>query len=65
MKIEVNGAPRDITGATVADVLAELGWGQARVATALNGTFLPGSARGTTPMAEGDRLEVLAPMQGG
>jgi sulfur carrier protein len=65
MRIEVNGEPRDIAATTVAEALAELGWGTARVATALNGDFLPASARAGQRLAEGDRLEVLAPMQGG
>ncbi|WP_111558725.1 sulfur carrier protein ThiS [Paracoccus sediminilitoris] len=65
MKIELNGTPHDIAAATVADALAELGWADARVATALNGDFLPAAARATQPLQDGDRLEVLAPMQGG
>jgi len=65
MRIEVNGEPREVTGATVAEALEELGWGRARVATALNGDFLPAAARAGQKLAEGDRLEVLAPMQGG
>lgn len=65
MKIEVNGDMHEISAATVQDALAELGWGDARVATALNGEFLPKAARATTNLTDGDRLEVLAPMQGG
>ncbi|MBR3370427.1 MAG: sulfur carrier protein ThiS [Rhodobacteraceae bacterium] len=65
MKIEVNGDVHEISAATVQDALAELGWGDARVATALNGEFLPKAARATTDLTDGDRLEVLAPMQGG
>ncbi|WP_410218518.1 sulfur carrier protein ThiS [Paracoccus sp. (in: a-proteobacteria)] len=65
MRIEVNGEPRDVTAGTVTAALAELGWAEARVATALNGTFLPAAAREGQPLREGDRLEVLAPMQGG
>ncbi|WP_333829268.1 sulfur carrier protein ThiS [Pararhodobacter sp.] len=65
MKIEVNGEGHTVTGTTVAEVLAELGWGSARVATALNGEFLPKAAREGTKLAAGDRLEVLAAMQGG
>lgn len=65
MKIEVNGERRDIKATNVADALAELGWGDARVATALNGDFLPKTARAETALSDGDRLEVLAPMQGG
>ncbi len=69
MRIEVNGDMHEVTGATVtvtvADVLAQLGWGEAKVATALNGEFLPAAARAGQALTDGDRLEVLAPMQGG
>jgi sulfur carrier protein len=65
MKIEVNGAPRDVAPGTLAEALEALGWGDMRVATALNGSFVPAAARGQTRLAEGDRLEVLTAMQGG
>jgi len=65
MRIIVNGASRDTAAQDLAAVLAELGLGGAVVATALNGEFVPSSARGATLIGEGDRLEVLAPMQGG
>ncbi|SEO30034.1 sulfur carrier protein [Salinihabitans flavidus] len=65
MKIEVNGAPQEVAAGTVAGALAEMGWTTGRVATALNGEFVPKSAREATMLREGDRLEVLAPMQGG
>jgi len=65
MKIEVNGAPHDIAAADLAAALVELGWGGARVATAVNGTFVPAAARADTVLATGDRLEVLTAMQGG
>ncbi|MGY6411109.1 MAG: sulfur carrier protein ThiS [Alkalilacustris sp.] len=65
MRIEVNGEARDVAATTVEGALAELGWGEARVATALNGDFLPAAARAGTALRDGDRLEVLAPMQGG
>ncbi|WP_209428214.1 sulfur carrier protein ThiS [Pararhodobacter sp. SW119] len=65
MRIEVNGEAREVAGPTLADALGELGWGPARVATALNGAFVPKAARAGTALKDGDRLEVLAPMQGG
>ena len=65
MRIEVNGEAREVEGSSLAEALAELGWGEARVATALNGDFVPKAARADTTLKEGDRLEVLAPMQGG
>lgn len=65
MKIDVNGVPQDVEAATVEDALQMLGWGEQRVATALNGTFVPAAARDRTALSPGDRLEVLAAMQGG
>jgi sulfur carrier protein len=65
MKIEINGEPHDIAATTLAEALEELGMGEARVATAVNGLFVPAGARAETVLAPGDRVEVLAAMQGG
>ena len=65
MKIEVNGQWREVAAQDLAAVLAELGLAGAVVATAVNGEFVPAPARPTARLAEGDRLEVLSPMQGG
>ena len=61
----VNGEPREIDAATLAEALEALGYGGAKVATALNGEFVPARARGATPVKDGDRIEILAPRQGG
>ena len=65
MRIDVNGEMREVDATTLADALVELGWGAAKVATALNGAFVPATARATQTLRDGDRIEVLAPMQGG
>jgi sulfur carrier protein len=65
MKILVNGAWRETGAADLAAALQELGYGEAVVATALNGEFVPAGSRPGARLTEGDRLEVLAPMQGG
>jgi len=65
MKILVNGDSRELSAQSVALALSELGLADAVVATALNGEFIPASARPATMIRDGDRLEVLAPMQGG
>ncbi|WP_421904619.1 sulfur carrier protein ThiS [Mameliella sp.] len=65
MKIILNGAPTDIAATDLATALEELGYGQASVATAVNETFVPNAARAQHALAEGDRLEILAPRQGG
>ena len=65
MIITVNAEPREIHATTLADALPELGFTGAALATALNGNFVPRDARPATALTEGDRLEILAPMQGG
>lgn len=65
MKLTINGEPRELAVTTVADALAAEGLVEARVATALNGDFVPAGLRATTVLSPGDALEVVAPMQGG
>lgn len=65
MQILVNGASREIGAADLSAALEELGYGGAVVATAVNGEFVPVTERAAARLAEGDRIEVLAPMQGG
>ena len=49
----------------LAEALAELGYAGAVVATAVNEAFVPAAVRAQTVLVDGDRLEILAPMQGG
>ena len=65
MQIIVNTHQHEIAGPTLAAALCELGFTSPAIATALNGRFVPRDARESTVLAAGDRLEVLAPMQGG
>lgn len=65
MRIDVNGTSQEIHTTNLATALEELGWGDTRVATALNGRFIPVSERPQTSLSAGDRLEVLTAMQGG
>ena len=65
MKILVNGTWRDTCAANLASALQELGYADSVVATAVNGEFVPVNKRPGARLADGDRLEVLAPMQGG
>ena len=45
MQLTVNGQRREVAAATLAQALHELGYGQAHVATALNGAFVPAGQR--------------------
>ena len=65
MRVLVNGAWRETVAAELSSVLQELGYGEAVVATAVNGEFVAAGVQAGTRLAEGDRVEVLAPMQGG
>ena len=65
MKIVVNGTPQEVTEARLSDALSQLGFSGPALATALNGEFVAAAARVDTLLQDHDRLEVLAPMQGG
>lgn len=65
MRIDLNGTSRSVTARTLAAALSELGYGGAALATAVNGAFVPAAARVETALQDGDRVEVLSPMQGG
>jgi sulfur carrier protein len=65
MKIFLNGEPREVRAPRLHDALDELGFGGSTVATAVNGHFVAAPARDATFLVEGDRIEVLAPRQGG
>jgi sulfur carrier protein len=65
MRILVNGDWRDTAAAVLSAALEDLGFGAAVVSTAVNGEFVPVEKRSGTVLGEGDRVEVLAPMQGG
>ncbi|MPY91534.1 MAG: sulfur carrier protein ThiS [Acidimicrobiia bacterium] len=63
MRVEVNGARRDLAeGTTVAELLGERLDG---VAVAVNDDVVPRSRWGIARVQEGDRVEILEPRQGG
>ncbi|WP_025841304.1 sulfur carrier protein ThiS [Asaia platycodi] len=65
MQIMVNDETKLIASRFLSEALIELGYGETKVATAVDGVFVPRSARGGKALEEGARLEILAPMQGG
>ena len=42
MRLIVNGEPQEVPASTLAEALQSLDFGEAKVATALNGEFVPG-----------------------
>jgi len=65
MKITVNGTARETTAPTLDALLQELGYGAAKVATAVNEDFVPAAIRPEQRLNDGDRVEIVAPRQGG
>mgnify|MGYP003387070876 CR=1 FL=1 len=65
MRIFVNDEVRDVDVATLAAALETMGFGGRKIATAVNGRFVAATARPGTKLVDGDRIEVVAPMQGG
>jgi sulfur carrier protein len=66
MKVTVNGVPDEVgDDMTVARLVAQRADDRRRVAVARNGEVVPRSAWETTRLADGDTVEVLAPVAGG
>ncbi len=65
MRILVNGTPHDVASGTLAAALAELGYAQRRVATAVDGDFVPAASRERQALHPDCRIEIVVPTQGG
>ena len=65
MRIEVNGEPREVTAATVLALVEELGLDVRKVAVERNLEIVPKSLHAATPIADGDRIEVVQFVGGG
>lgn len=65
MKFIVNGRPLEADAETLAALMSELGYEGNWYATALNSEFVPRSRRMDARLADGDRIEILTPRQGG
>jgi len=66
MTLSFNGEKREFTAPlSVSELLVALGYSTGAVAVALNGQFVPRSRHEATMLADGDQVDVVAPMQGG
>ena len=66
MKATVNGAERELQdGATIAQLLDELGVPRDGVAVAVNERVVPRSQHAAVGLADGDRVEVVHAVAGG
>ncbi len=65
IELVVNGRKAESAARTLAGLIEEQGLAEAKVATALNGEFVPGARRATTTLSGGDRVEIVSARQGG
>lgn len=65
MTLIVNGEEKRLEAATLAELLAKLGYEGDWLATAVNGDFVSREERRHFALNERDRVEILSPMQGG
>ncbi len=65
LKILVNGEPVDTQAKTLAELCDALGYGDAKIATAVNGVFVAATVRRETALSPDDKVEIVAPRQGG
>jgi sulfur carrier protein len=61
----INGEAREMEAGTLAELLQQLNYDSAWLATAINGEVVRRDARHGIHLSEGDRIEILSPMQGG
>jgi sulfur carrier protein len=66
MNITINGRERQVSdGATAAEAVRLLTTAGSGIACAVNGQVVTRSAWESTPLAEGDQVELLTAVQGG
>lgn len=65
MDVVVNGTTVETAAQSLLDLIQEQNLGGSRIATAVNGNFIPEPRRATTPLRAGDRIEIVSPRQGG
>lgn len=65
LMIIVNGETQATEAETLGELCVSLGFGEMKIATALNGEFVPAARREKTRLSRNDRIEIVAPRQGG
>jgi thiamine biosynthesis protein ThiS len=66
LSVRVNGEARTLrAGASIADLIGELGLGGRKLAVAVNRAVVPRARHALHRLAEGDRVEILEAVGGG
>jgi len=63
--LTINGEAVASKAANLSELLVELGYGGSKVATAVNGDFVAADGRAECSLQNDDRIEIVAPRQGG
>jgi thiamine biosynthesis protein ThiS len=65
MRVQINGEPREVSTTTLLGLVEALGLDPRKVAIERNLEIVPRSLHGETPVAEGDRIEIVQFVGGG
>jgi sulfur carrier protein len=65
VQVLLNGETIATEARTLDELCAALGFAGAKIATAVNGSFVTASDRARTSLAPNDAIEIVAPRQGG
>lgn len=65
LEILLNGRRLVTPASALAELVACQGLAGQKIATAVNGRFVPEPQRATTRLVAGDRVEIVSPRQGG
>ena len=64
-QIQLNGEPRQVRAATILALVEEMALDPRKVAVERNLEIVPKSLHGSTPVSEGDRIELVQFVGGG
>jgi len=65
LKILLNGNQLETEAKTLEDLCRSLGYSNDKIATALNGEFIPERNRQDAVLTRNDKIEIVSPRQGG
>lgn len=66
INISLNNEPKQITAnILLSDALVQWGFGEIKIAVAINGEFVPRSTYGERQLDAGDQIDIVKPVGGG
>lgn len=65
MRLKLNGESEEVEATTIAELMDELKAPPTGIAIALNGSVVLRARHSSTPLADGDEVEIIRAVQGG